>query len=106
MMQELEALSAPKVSPRGTVSGRSFNVLFALAGSDSVDVKSLGDRLGMTERECRRTVEDLHRRYLLDVVSGLDGETVRETLRLTEDGETVLLHSLEQMFELPELSRN
>jgi hypothetical protein len=105
-MQELQTFSVPKVSPRGTVSGRNFNVLFALAGSDSVDVKSLGGRLGMTERECRRVVEDLQRRYLLDVVSSLDGEEVRETLRLTEDGESALLRSLEQMFELPERSRN
>jgi hypothetical protein len=80
--------------------------LFALAGSDSVDVKSLGDRLGMTERECRRVVEDLQSRYLLDVVSGLDGEAVRETLRLTEEGETTLLRALERMHELPELSRD
>jgi MarR-like DNA-binding transcriptional regulator SgrR of sgrS sRNA len=105
-MQELQTLSAPKASPRGTVSGRNFNVLFTLAGSDSMDVKSLGDRLGMTERECRRVVEDLQSRYLLDVVSGLDGEAVRETLRLTEEGEAMLLRALEQMCELPELSRD
>lgn len=94
------------MSPRGTVSGRSFNVLLVLAGSDSMDMKSLGDRLGMTERECRRVVEVLQSRYLVDLVSGLDGEAVRETLRLTEEGETTLLRALEQMCELPERSRD
>jgi len=103
MMQELETRSAPKASSRGTVTGRSFEVLFALAGSDSVDVRSIGSRLRISEAECLRLVEDLQRKYLVDLVSRLDGETVRETLRLTEDGEAALLGSLEKMCELPEL---
>lgn len=104
MMQELETRSAPKASSRGTVTGRSFEVLFALAGSDSVDALSMGNRLGITTAECVRLVEDLQEMYLVDVVSRLEGETVTETLKLTEHGEAVLLGSLETMCELPERS--
>jgi hypothetical protein len=102
MMQELETRGAPRASSRGTVAGRSFEVLFALAGSDSVDARTIGNRLGITEGECLRLVEDLQRRYLVDVVSRLEGDTVKETLKLTEDGEAALLGSLEKMCELPE----
>jgi hypothetical protein len=76
-----------------------------LAGSDSMDAHSVSGRLGITESECRRLVEDLQGRYLLDVVSRLEGEEVKETLRLTEDGEAALLGSLEKMCELPETLR-
>jgi predicted ArsR family transcriptional regulator len=104
MMQELETISVPKVSSRGTVTGRSFAVLFALAGSDSMNAETLGNRLGLSESECRHVIDDLQRRYLVDVVSRLEGETVKETLRLTEEGEALLLRSLEQICELPERS--
>jgi DNA-binding MarR family transcriptional regulator len=77
--------------------------LFALAGSDSTDARALRDRFGLTESECLRLIDDLQRKYLVDVVSGLDGDSVRETLRLTEEGEAFLLRSLEQTYELPEL---
>ena len=106
MMQELQTKGASEGTSGGTVSGRSFNALFALAGSNSMDVKSLGGRLGVSERESQRIVEDLHSRYLVDVVSGLQGNQVKETLRLTEEGEGTLLRSLEQMCELPEFARN
>jgi hypothetical protein len=86
------------------VAGRSFSILFALAGSDSVDMMSLGHRLGINDAECRKTVEDLQNRYLVDLVSRLDGQSVKETLSLTEEGEAVLLRSLERMCELPERS--
>ena len=103
MMQELRELGAPQASSRGTVSGRSFAVLFALAGSGTMDARTLGSRVGITEAECRRLVDDLQRRYLVDVESRLEGDAVRETLRLTEDGEAALFGSLAQMCELPEL---
>ncbi len=104
MMQELQTIGAPEGSSRGTVTGRSFAVLFKLAGSDSMNTRTLGRSLGLSDLECLQVVEDLQRRYLVDVVSRLDGRTVRETLRLTEDGEAVLARSLEQMCELPEFS--
>ena len=104
MMQELETIGAPQASSRGTVAGRSFEVLFALAGSDSMDARTVGGRLGLPEADLRRLIEDLQGRYLVDVISNLEGDTVRETLRLTDDGEAALLESLERMCELPELS--
>jgi len=105
MMQGLETVGAPTASSRGTVTGRSFEVLFALASSDSMDAERIWTRLGMAEADCRRLIEDLQGRYLIDVVSRLDGDRVKETLRLTEDGEAVLLGSLEKMCELPEQSQ-
>jgi len=105
MMQEPETIGAPAASSRGTVNGRSFDVLFALAGSDSMDAKSVGLRLGIAEAECRRLIDDLHKRYLIDFVSELQGDRVKESLRLTEDGEAALLGSLEKMCELPELAQ-
>lgn len=82
--------------------GSSFAVLFALAGPESMDFMALGNRLGLPEGELRRIVDDLQREYLVDVVSRLDGESVKETLDLTEEGEAFLLRSLEQVYELPE----
>ncbi|HYC12136.1 MAG TPA: hypothetical protein VEC02_05690 [Nitrososphaerales archaeon] len=105
MFQELETIGAPPASSRDTVNGPSFHVLFVLAGSDSMDAKSVSNRLGIAEADCRRLVEDLQKRYLVDVVSELEGDRVKETLRLTEDGEAALLGSLERMCELPELVR-
>jgi hypothetical protein len=103
MMQELETKGPPKVSEGGMVTGRSFSVLFALAGSvREVDAKSLGLRLEMNEVECRNVLGNLNRQYLVDFVSGLEGKSVRETLRLTEEGKAILLQSLEMMCELPE----
>lgn len=104
MMQGLRTMGAPAASSRGTVSGRSFGVLFALAGSDSLDSRTLAGRLGISEAECLKLVEDLQRRYLVDVVSRLEGDAVKESLRLTEDGEAALFVSLERMCELPEPS--
>jgi DNA-binding IclR family transcriptional regulator len=102
MKQELQSIGAPQASSRGTVTGRSFAVLFAVARSDDTDVPALRRRLGMGEEECRRVLDDLQRRHLLDAVSRFEGRSVSETLRLTEDGEATLLRSLERMCELPE----
>jgi DNA-binding PadR family transcriptional regulator len=52
--------------------------------------------------ECDRLLDRLHQNYLIDVVSQLDGDKVRQSLRLTEEGERVLLLTLEKMCELPE----
>jgi hypothetical protein len=71
-----------------------------------MDEASLGRRLGIPQGETHEIVEELHEKYLVDVVSGLEGKEVKERLRLTEEGEATLLRSLEQMCELPEFSRN
>ncbi len=68
-----------------------------------MSVESLAARIGFGTRECGRAVAELQRRYLVDLVSGLEGRAVKETLRLTEDGESSLMNSLEKMCELPEL---
>jgi len=102
MKQELQTMNAPEGQERGRLTGPSFNALFKLAGSESTSVVTLGNHLGLTEHETRLLVSRLQMRYLVDVVSRLDGKEVKETLRLTEDGEAALVSSLEQMCELPE----
>ena len=95
-------MGAPYGLSGGAVAGRSFEALFALAGSDSMDADSLGRRLGLAKGDCERLVAALQRAYLVDAVSLLEGSAVKESLRLTEEGEAALLRSLERMCELPE----
>ncbi len=45
----------------------------------------------------------LQRKYLVDVVSSLEGDSVAESVSLTEDGEAFLLGLLEKTCELPEI---
>jgi len=101
MMQELRPRGANGLS-EGTVSGRSFQILFTLAGSNSTDAKRLQGRIGLETSEFDMLIEGLNKRYLVDVVSSLEGTRVTEKLRLTEEGEATLLRSLERMCELPE----
>ncbi len=85
------------------MTGTSFAVLFALAGPEPMTERELRRRLRLPGPECRRVVDALHQRYLLDVVSRLEGNDVKETLSLTDEGERALVKSLESMCELPEL---
>jgi len=76
--------------------------LLALISSDGVEASSLRVRLNVADQEYRSLLNALQRQYLVDVVSGLDGNAVHETLRLTEYGEDVLTRLMERTCELPE----
>jgi hypothetical protein len=58
----------------------------------------------MSDDDARALIDDLQRRYLVDVVSQLEGSSIVETLRLTEQGTSTLQNMLERMCELPELA--
>ena len=83
--------------------GLSFTALFVVAGSKTVDVGTVRNRLKLSEGEFRGLLDRLQREYLVDVVSQLQGGSVVEHLRLTEEGASVLQLMLERMCELPEL---
>ncbi len=87
----------PATIPRG-----GLRLLLALISSDGVESSSLRGKLGVDDQEYRSLLDALQRQYLVDVVSGLDGDAVNETLRLTDYGEEVLTRLMERTFELPE----
>lgn len=79
-----------------------LRLLLALVSSDGIEADSLRMKLNVADQEYRSLLNTLQRQYLVDIVSGLDGNVVRETLRLTEYGEDVLTRLMERTYELPE----
>lgn len=102
MKQKLQAVGVPGFGQDRYLPKRSFDVLFALARK-SLAGAELRASFGMGLPEWTQLIEKLQRGYLVDFVSQADGEKVMQTLRLTEQGELVLLRTLERMCELPEL---
>ncbi|MDA4124354.1 MAG: hypothetical protein OK438_02710 [Thaumarchaeota archaeon] len=101
MKQEFQTVGAPDFGQDRYLPKQSFAALLALARK-SLTSGELRLSLGVNPSEYRELLDGLHRDYLVDVVSQLDGNEVRETLRLTDEGELALLHTLEKMCELPE----
>jgi len=104
MMQEAHRID-PVLGSRPGVSltGQSLSALLALAGSQRLGVEELRRRMKLTSQGFAALLSWLQREYLVDVVSRLDGQQVKETVVLTDVGEKVLVGLLEQMCELPEL---
>jgi hypothetical protein len=101
MKQEIQTVGAPDFGQDRYLPKQRFAVLLALARK-SLTSGELRASLGVGASEFKELVEGLHREYMVDVVSQLEGSQVRETLRLTEEGELALLRTLEKMCELPE----
>jgi len=101
MMQEIQEIGAKSFGHGGRVSGQSFVVLLALARK-SLTNAGLCASFGINPSEFDQLLDRLRRSHLVDVVSESDGSTVMQTLRLTDEGERVLLREMEQMCELPE----
>lgn len=80
-----------------------FSALFVVAGSKAVEAGTVRNRLRLSEGDFRGLLDQLQRRYLVDVVSQLQDGSVVEHLRLTEEGASALQLMLERMCELPEL---
>jgi hypothetical protein len=77
--------------------------MLALASSrEGIESAQLRKKLGLAVPAYGSLVNGLQRRYLVDVVSQLSGNSVHETLRLTDDGRSLLTIALERMCELPE----
>jgi hypothetical protein len=77
-------------------------VLLALVSSGGAETEALKRKLNLGDREYHALLNALQRLYLVDVVSGLNGEAIQETLRLTDYGESVLTRTMETTCELPE----
>jgi len=83
--------------PRG-----GLKLLLALVSSERTDVEALKRKLRVADQEYESLLNELQHQYLVDVVSGLEGNRIHESLRLTEHGEAVLTRVMEITCELPE----
>jgi DNA-binding MarR family transcriptional regulator len=101
MMQEIQEIEVKNLGHGSRISGQSFVVLLALARK-SLANGELRATLGMNASEFGQLLDRLSRNHLVGMVSEFDGTDVRQMLRLTDEGERVLLHEMEQMCELPE----
>jgi hypothetical protein len=104
MMQETQTVGPKTESgPEDLLTSQSLAALLALAGSKRLDMNGLRSRARLTPSGFGSLLSWLQREYLVDVVSTLEGNDVKERLELTDKGEQVLVSLLEKMCELPEL---
>jgi len=85
------------------MSGQSIVTLLALVGTKRMDVEALRVRTRLAPLAFENLLSWLQREYLVDVITSLEGDQVKESVALTEKGEGVLVSILESTFELPEL---
>lgn len=102
-MQETRTIGPIRSGPWDFLSNQSLVTLLALVGSRRMGVRALQDRTKLAPFAFANLLGWLQREYLVEVVSGLEGDKVAEKVRLTERGETVLVGMLERTCELPEL---
>ena len=101
MMQEIQETEAERFGNRRRVSKQSFAVLLALARKPLTD-RELRTTIGMSPSEFEQQLDRLRRNHLVDMLSEVDGTSVRKAILLTDEGERVLLREMEHMCELPE----
>jgi hypothetical protein len=99
---------ATTISPRAVVSwdilpGQSLVTLLALVGTKRMDVESLRKKTRLAPFAFDDLLGWLQREYLVDVITNLEGDQVKENVSLTEKGEAALVSILESTCELPEL---
>jgi hypothetical protein len=83
--------------------GKSLVTLLALVGTKQMEVEALRGRSRLAPAAFGDLLGWLQREYLVDVVSGLEGDRVCEKVELTDKGESLLVSLLERTCELPEL---
>jgi len=103
LMQEATTLGPRSSVPWDVMSGQSLATLLALVGTKRMDVEALRERTRLTPLAFEALLGWLQREYLVDVITSLDGDKVREDVGLTERGEEALVSMLERTCELPEL---
>lgn len=89
--------------PWGVMSGQSLVTLLALVGTKRMDVEALRERTRLSPFAFENLLGWLQREYLVDVITSLEGEQVKENVALTDRGEAALISMLESTCELPEL---
>jgi len=102
-MQKATTVGPRNAVPRDVLSGQSLVTLLALVGAKRVDVEALRERTKLTPITFQNLLGWLQREYLVDVVTSLEGDKVKENVTLTEKGEAALVSMLESTCELPEL---
>lgn len=90
-------------APWDILSGQSLVALLALVGTRRMDSEALRGRTKLTPTAFGNLLGWLQREYLVEVISNLEGNEVKEKVQLTEKGEAVLVSLLEKTCELPEL---
>ena len=103
MMQEATTVGPRKSVPWDVVSGQSLVTLLALVGTKRMDVEALRGRTRLTPLAFENLLGWLQHEYLVDIVTSLEGDRVKESVVLTEKGEGALVSMLESTCELPEL---
>jgi len=103
LMQEATTVGPRNTVPWETLSGQSLVTLLALAGTKRMDVGALRERTRLAPLAFENLLEWLQREYLIDVITSLEGDQVKESIVLTEKGEAALISLLESTCELPEL---
>jgi hypothetical protein len=102
-MQEATTVGPRNSVPWDILSGQSLVTLLALVGTKRMDVEALRERTRLTPLAFENLLGWLQREYLIDIVTSLEGERVKESVALTEKGEVALVSMLESTCELPEL---
>ena len=103
LMQEATTFGPRNALPRDVLSGQSLLTLLALVGTKRVDMETLRERTKLTPFVFENLLAWLQREYLVDVITSLEGDQVKEGVTLTERGEAALVRMLESTCELPEL---
>ncbi|HUI24040.1 MAG TPA: hypothetical protein VLY82_06590 [Nitrososphaerales archaeon] len=102
-MQEATTMGPWNSVPWGVMSGQSLVTLLALVGTKRMDVEALRERSRLSPFAFENLLGWLQREYLVDVITSLEGEQVKENVALTDRGEAALISMLESTCELPEL---
>jgi hypothetical protein len=102
-MQEATTVGPRNTVPWDVVSGQSLVTLLALVGTKRMDVETLRERTKLTPLAFENLLAWLQREYLVDVITSLEQDKVKESVALTEKGEAALVSMLESTCELPEL---
>jgi len=102
-MQEATTIGPKNSVQWDVLSGQSLLTLLALAGTKRMDVGALHERTKLDPSVFENLLGWLQREYLVDIVTNLEGDNVKESVVLTEKGEAVLVRLLESTCELPEL---
>ena len=102
MMQKATTVGPRNAVPGDVLSGQSLVTLLALVVTKRMEVEALRDRTKLTPITFENLLGRLQQEYLVDVVTNLQGDQVKESVMLTEKGEAILVSMLESTCELPE----